>query len=187
MQPAARTGARASGGSSGRILSLALAATVTGVLESFLPRPMPFIKPGLANAVTVLAVLSGGMFDGLRVNLLRSVAVALATGSMATPSFILSLAGAASSAVAMGAARPLVPGFLSVTGLSVLGSSASMAAQLAVAGVLIPGLPVAALVPVLAVWAAAAGIVTGVAAAALAGLAGRRSGGDGLVGGFEAG
>ncbi|NLP04743.1 Gx transporter family protein [Candidatus Fermentibacteria bacterium] len=182
-----RRGAQAAGGSSGRILFLALAATVTGILESFLPRPMPFIKPGLANVVTVLAVLSGGLYDGLRVNLLRSAAVALATGSLATPSFLLSIAGATASAAAMGFARPLVPGFLSVTGLSVLGSAASMASQLALAAAVIPGLPVAALVPVLAVWAAAAGVLTGILAAVLSRLAGGRFGGSGLVEGFEAG
>lgn len=164
-----------------------MAATAAGVLESFLPRPMPFMKPGLANVVTVLAVLSGGLYDGLRVNLLRAIAVALATGSLATPSFLLSIAGATASAIAMGAARPLVPGVLSVTGLSVVGSAASMASQLALAAAVIPGLPVSALVPVLTAWAAAAGILTGAAAAMLSRLGDGRSGGYGLVGGFEAG
>jgi heptaprenyl diphosphate synthase len=161
--PAADAPARGAG-KAGIPLLLTLAATGIGLLETLLPRPLPFVKPGLANVVTVFAILSCGRGMGIRVNLYRSILVALASGTLATPSFLLSLGGGLASAAAMGALAFLVPSILSVTGLSIAGSLASMGAQLAIASAVIPGLPLDALVPAACVWGVVSGGIVGIAA-----------------------
>jgi heptaprenyl diphosphate synthase len=143
---------------------LTLAATGIGILETLLPRPLPFVKPGLANVVTVFAVIACGRGMAFRVNIFRSILVALVSGTLATPSFLLSLGGGLASATAMSALVPLVPSVISVTGLSIAGSLSSMGAQLALASLVVPGLPLAALVPAACVWGLLSGSVVGMAA-----------------------
>lgn len=143
------------------VLLLILLGTALGFAESFLPRPLPFVKPGFANTAGVIAAATLGMSGTLRVNVTRAFAVALASGTIATPSFALSLAGAVAASLAMGAAGRAIPRFLSVTALSVLGSAANMAAQLAAASVIIPGLPVRSLIAPAAIWSLASGVLVG--------------------------
>ena len=101
---------------------LALLAIGIGIVESFLPRPVPFMKFGLANIITIIAVLKYGTITGLKVNILRAGAVSLFLGTMATPAFILSLSGGIISALVMGAVKR----FFSVPGVSVSGSIAGL-------------------------------------------------------------
>lgn len=144
-------------------MALTLTAIAIGVLEGLVPKPIPFLKPGLANIATVAGILRYGPWMGLRINLLRSVGAALFLGTLATPTFVLSLSGGLASAVGMGLFRRL----FSVTGLSISGSLASMAAQLSAASILLPGLPIRALVLPAAAWSVLAGTATGLAAAFL--------------------
>lgn len=153
------------------VVMLVLLGTVLGMLESALPRPIPFVKPGLANVAAVSAVMLLGLRDALRVNITRSIAVALLTGTLVTPAFPLSMAGGLSSAVLMWASRRLLPG-ISTVATSVCGSAAGMAAQLLLAGLVIRGLPVASLVLPAAGWAVVSGAAVGVFSAALLGTGG---------------
>lgn len=156
-------------GEAGRpsVLLLVIAGTALGFAESLLPRPLPFLKPGFANIAGVLAAITMGTRGALRVNATRCLAVALATGTLATPSFVLSMSSALSSALMMGSCSRLVPGRLSITALSVAGSAAGMAAQLIAACAILPGLPVRALLPPAAAWAVFSGAIVGIASASL--------------------
>jgi heptaprenyl diphosphate synthase len=160
----AREPTRAGGGSAGIPVLLTLAATGIGLLETLLPRPMPFIKPGFANVVTVFAVLACGRGMAFRVNILRSFLVALASGTLATPSFLLSLGGGLASTAAMSMLVALVPTVLSVTGLSIAGSLASLGVQLVIAAAVVPGLPIRALVPAACIWGVLSGALVGMGA-----------------------
>jgi heptaprenyl diphosphate synthase len=142
---------------------MVILATGAGVIENMIPRPLPFIKPGLANIVTVAAVAKYGMLTGLRVNILRATGAALFAGVIATPTYILSLAGGAASALVMG----ISVRFLSVTGTSVTGSLASLWLQLAIACALLPGLPAGNLLLPLSIWGFLSGAFTGIIAAVL--------------------
>jgi len=143
------------------VLLLILLGTALGFAESFLPRPIPFVKPGFANTAGVIAAATLGLSGTLRVNVTRAFAVAIASGTIATPSFVLSLAGAVAASLAMGGAGRTVPRLISVTALSVLGSAANMAAQLAAASLLIPELPVRSLIAPAAFWSLASGVLVG--------------------------
>ncbi len=143
---------------------LILTATALGVVDSLIPRPVPFMKLGLANVAAVIAVVRYGFLKTLELNLFRAFAVALITGLLATPSFLLSISGAAASATAMGLLRKLQPDRFSMAGLSAAGAVASLWAQLLVASLILPGLPLQNIVLLLTLW----GVISGVAIGLLA-------------------
>jgi heptaprenyl diphosphate synthase len=143
---------------------LVLYATALGVIDSLVPRPVPFMKLGLAKVAAVIAVVRYGFLKTLELNLLRVFAVALITGLLATPSFLLSLTGAVTSAVAMGSMRFVFGDRLSLAGVSVAGAVASLWMQLVVARIVLPGLPLQNIVLLLTLWGIISGAVTGLIA-----------------------
>ncbi len=143
---------------------LILTAIALGVVDSLIPRPIPFMKLGLANAAAVIAVVRYGFLKTLELNLLRVFAVALITGLLATPSFLLSVTGATVSAVIMGLCRKVFRDRLSTAGLSVAGAVASLWGQLLVAGIVLPGLPLQNIVLLLTLWGVISGTAVGLIA-----------------------
>ncbi len=143
---------------------LILAATALGVLDSFIPRPLPFMKIGFANIVAVIAVVKYGFLKTLELNLFRVFAVALITGLLVTPSFLLSISGAVFSTVVMSTLRFFLRDGLSTIGLSIAGAVSSLWAQIFVAGLILSGLPLQNIVLLLTLW----GIVSGAAVGFLA-------------------
>jgi len=143
---------------------LILLATALGVVDSLIPRPVPFMKLGLANVTAVITVVRFGFVKTLELNLLRALAVALITGLLATPAFLLSVSGAFASAVTMGLLRRLLQDKLSMAGLSMAGAVVSLWGQLFVASLILTGLPLQNIVLLLTAW----GIVSGGAVGLLA-------------------
>lgn len=140
--------------------------------ESVLPAPLPGIKPGLANVVTIAVLLRYGWRMAAWVTLLRVLVGSLLLGTFLSPTFILSLSGAVCSLLALGAAHALstrLPGTgLSALGYSVLAALAHMAAQFFVAYALfIPHPALLHLLPVLMTAALLFGLVSGRVAQAL--------------------
>lgn len=78
----------------------ALAITIH-IAESALPSPLPGIKPGLANVITVAVLMRFGWRLAAWVNLLRVFAGSLLIGTFLSPTFILSLSGALASTVTL--------------------------------------------------------------------------------------
>ncbi|MEN8209416.1 MAG: Gx transporter family protein [Candidatus Fermentibacteria bacterium] len=142
---------------------LVILAVGAGVIESVIPRPVPFIKPGLANVITVAAIVKYGFWTGLRVNILRSTGAAIFIGTLATPTYLLSLFGGIASALMMGSVKRI----FSITGMSVAGSLGSLSAQLLSASVILPGLPAASLLLPLTIWGTLSGTITGIVAIVL--------------------
>jgi len=142
---------------------LVMLAVGAGVLESLIPRPIPFIKPGLANVVTVAAIFKYGFWTGLRVNILRATGAALFIGTLATPTYLLSLTGGIVSAMAMGSVKRI----FSITGMSITGSLGSLMVQLLTASALLPGLPAAGLLLPIIIWGTLSGTITGIVATVL--------------------
>ena len=77
-----------------RIAWFAALAITIHIAESALPSPLPGVKPGLANVVTIVVLMQFGWRMAVWVNLLRVVAGSLIIGTFLTPTFILSLSGA---------------------------------------------------------------------------------------------
>ena len=76
---------------------LAALAITIHIIESALPTPLPGVKPGLANVVTLVALLSWGWRVAVWISLLRVLVGSLLIGTFLTPTFILSFSGACSS------------------------------------------------------------------------------------------
>lgn len=142
-----------------RIASFAALAIAIHVLESGFPSPVPGIKPGLANIITLLVLFRYGWRFAAWVSLLRVTAGSLLLGTFMSPTFVLSLTGALASLLAMLLLWTTARTWIGLIGVSVLSSVCHVTAQLFVAWWLfIPHTGILALAPVLI----AAGILFGI-------------------------
>lgn len=151
-----------------RVAALAALAIAIHVLESAVPTPVPGVKPGLANVVTVVTIVLYGWRAAAWVSLLRVVAGSLVIGTFLSPTFMLSLTGASFSLMTMGLGFFVARSSLSSLGYSVLGSMGHMLGQVCAAYLLfIPHPAVLQLLPVLLSFALLFGVVSGRIALAL--------------------
>ena len=150
-----------------RIARFAAAAIALSIAEAAIPLPLPGVKPGLANIITLIVLTRFGWRDAVWVALLRVFAGSLLLGQFLAPGFFLSLTGALASLVAMGLAARVLPKIFGVVSVSLIGSFAHIGGQLVVARLwLVPHDGVFFLVPVFAAAALVFGLANGLAAAA---------------------
>jgi len=109
-------------------LALLLLAIGLHVFEAALPSLGPWFKPGLANLVTLLALLWLGPRAAVLLSIGRVVIGSFFIGTLFTPTFVISMAGGLTAAVVMIAAWRFIPG-ISLIGVSLLGAIAHMVAQ----------------------------------------------------------
>lgn len=142
--------------------SLLAVACVLGLVEASMPGlPVaPWLRLGLANIAVVVAFAVGTLRTAGIVSLGRVVLVALATGSLFTPTFAMATAGAVASLAAMWGARRLISG-LSPAGWSAAGSAAHVLGQFAAAAALLGTGSVIALAPPSVLVSLAFGAVVG--------------------------
>jgi len=150
-----------------QIASLAALAVGIHLVEAGLPSPLPGVKPGLANVITILVLLQYGWPAAAWVSALRVIAGSLLSGTFLGPTFLLSAGGAVASlavlAIAWRFPAPVRPG---AVGLSVLAGVAHVATQVVLAWWLfIPHAAVLKLAPVLYAAAVITGTVNGIIAA----------------------
>ena len=151
-----------------RIARLAAFAIGLSVMEAVIPSPLPGIKPGLANIVTLLVLERFGLRAAIWVSLLRVVAGSLILGTFLSPSFVLSLSGAAASLLALALARYLPKIWFGAVSLSIFAAFAHIAGQMAVVYLwLIPHAGILYLAPVFAAAALLFGSVNGLISAKL--------------------
>ena len=150
------------------IAYMAALAIVLMLMEAALPSPIPGVKPGLANIVTLLVLQQYGLRAAAWVTGLRVVAGSILLGSFLTPGFMLSLSGALASLAILALARYFPSRYFGMVSLSVLAAFAHIAAQLAVVSVwLMPSVNVFYLSPVFALAAWVFGLSNGLIAAYL--------------------
>jgi heptaprenyl diphosphate synthase len=112
-----------------RIASLAALAIGIHVLESALPSPIPGLKPGFANIVTVVALIHHGWRTAAWIAVLRVLVGSLLLGTFLAPTFIMSAAGAAAGLAALAAGRALPGRGFGPVGFSLVSAVAHMGAQ----------------------------------------------------------
>jgi len=157
-----------------RVARHAAAAIVLTVAEAAVPLPLPGVKPGLANIVTLVVLARWGWREAAWVALLRVLVGSLVLGQFLAPGFFLSLAGSLASLAVLGAAMHLPGRWFGPVSHSVLAAFAHIGGQLVIARLwLVPHDGVFYLVPVFALAATLFGVVNGLLAARLldAGLA----------------
>ena len=145
-----------------RIARLAAAAVGLSLIDAAIPMPLPGVKPGLANIVTLLVLARYGWQTAAWVCLLRVFAGALLLGQFLAPGFFLSLAGALSSLALLAVARHLPVRWFGLISWSLLASFAHIAGQLLLVRLwLIPHDGLFRLTPIFALAALIFGIING--------------------------
>lgn len=149
-----------------RIARYAAAAIALTVAEAAIPMPLPGVKPGLANIITLLVLARYGWGEAVWVSLLRVVAGSLLLGQFLAPGFFLSLSGSLASLVVLALVCRLPARWFGPVSQSLLASFAHMAGQIGVARLwLVPHDGIFYLVPFFALSALVFGLANGLLAA----------------------
>lgn len=138
------------------------------MVEAVIPSPLPGVKPGIANIVTLYVLYQYGFATAAWVSILRVFASSLLLGQFLSPTFMLSLTGGIASLLALSLAFRLPKKYFGPITLSIFAAFAHIAGQLIVVRLwLIPHAGVAYLVPIFAVAALIFGIINGLITAKL--------------------
>ena len=124
-----------------QIALLVALSCVLQISESLIPHPIPGLRLGLANLVTLVALVRIGFRPALEIALLRTLVSALIMGTFMSPTFILSFCGAVVSTLVMGLLFQVSRyhrrlGF-SILGISIVGALAHNMVQLYLAYLLL--------------------------------------------------
>ena len=151
-----------------RIARLAAAAIGLSLIDAAIPMPLPGIKPGLANIVTLIVLARYGWAAAAWVSGLRVIAGGLLLGQFLSPGFFMSLTGALLSLLVLGLAVRLPRRWFGPVSWSILAAFAHIGGQLLLARLwLIPHNGLFYLVPLFSAAALAFGIINGLIAARL--------------------
>ncbi len=146
-----------------RMAAVALGLTI---LENAIPSPLPGVKPGLANIVTLIVLSRYGWRVAAWVSLLRVVAGSLLFGNFLTPGFFIGLSGAVCSLALLALSQHLPRRWFGPVTHSILAAFAHITGQMLVVYLwLIPHAGIAYLIPIFATTALLFGTVNGLIAA----------------------
>jgi heptaprenyl diphosphate synthase len=124
-----------------KIALLVAFACVLQIAESLIPHPIPGLRLGLANMLTLTAMVVLGFRYALEVAVLRTVLSAFIMGTFMSPTFILSFSGAVLSTLIMGVFYWLSGVHrrfrLSIIGISIIGAFCHNLVQLFLAYLLL--------------------------------------------------
>ena len=107
------------------------------LFESLIPRPLPWLKPGLAHIATLLAIYMMGFSEAIIVVMVRVLVGSLLLGNLFNPTFILSLGGGFTATFAMGVTYRYFSRIFSIFGISILGAVVHNLIQLLLVQILI--------------------------------------------------
>lgn len=146
-----------------RMAALALGLSV---LESAIPSPLPGVKPGLANIVTLIVLARYGWQAAAWVTLLRVVAGGLLFGHFLAPGFFLSLTGALFSLTVLAGCQHLPSRWFGPVTQSIFAAFAHIGGQMLLVYIwLIPHQGLLYLLPFFALAALIFGTVNGMISA----------------------
>lgn len=143
------------------IIILVTNAILISFLESFIPIPIPVpgIKLGLGNIITMIAIVFLSWKDVLFIVIVRSFVVAILTRGVMMLAF--SLSGGILSAIVMLLLYKKLSRFLSIKGISVAGAITHNTTQICVASLILGQVVVLYYLPVLLIAAVVTGLITG--------------------------
>ena len=145
-----------------RIAKLTALAIGLHMIEAVIPSPLPGVKPGIANIVTLFVLYEYGFATAAWVSLLRVFASSLLLGQFLSPTFVLSLSGALLSLGALFLAQYLPKKYFSAVTLSIFAAFAHIAGQmLAVWFWLIPHTGIVYIIPIFGFAALVFGLING--------------------------
>jgi heptaprenyl diphosphate synthase len=112
------------------IALLAAYAIALHSAEKLIPSPIPWLRFGFVNILTLTTLLLYGLKAGMMVTLIRVFVSSLFAGTFLGPAFALSLGGGVASTFVMWTARVLFGRLFSPIGISLLGALAHNIVQL---------------------------------------------------------
>ena len=123
-------------------------AVILFMVETLVPRPLPWMRLGLGNAAVLLALMLYGWRAGLTVSLVKILLGGLLSGGLGGPAFVIGGGAGLASTAVMGGTHRWLRGLFSPIGLSVLGAVTHQTVQLILAyGLYIRSEGVLALMP----------------------------------------
>lgn len=138
----------------------ALAVTIY-IIENLIPKPLPFLKFGLANTVVLVLFWEKDYFAGFIIILAKSILGGFFSGLLLSPMTLISIGAGLSAYLSMLMARKSGINF-SIIGISITGAVIHNVAQLAIVKwLLIKSGAVWKLLPLMMVLGILTGIVTG--------------------------
>ena len=146
------------------LLALFIAmASVLHVVESWMPLPLPVpgIKLGLANIISLIVIATFGWRDALYVVIVRVFLASLFGGIFLGPSFAMSISGALVSTIVMAYAFQHWHSTFSLIGISIIGAVVHNMIQIAVAAFLVSSVGLLWYLPYLILFALPMGWATG--------------------------
>lgn len=152
-----------------KIAFLVAVSSVLQICESLIPHPIPGLRLGLANIMTLVALVTLGFGPALEVSILRTLLSSLLMGTFMSPAFILSFSGALTSTLLMGLLYWISNSQkylrLSIVGISILSALAHNLVQLYLAYlILIRHKGIFIFLPWLGIGAVVTGWITGIVA-----------------------
>jgi heptaprenyl diphosphate synthase len=152
-----------------QIALLVALACILQVSESMIPHPIPGLRLGLANMVTLTTLVLLGFRHALEVAVIRTILSSLITGTFMSPGFFLSFAAAIASTLIMGLLYWLSGVHqrcrFSIIGISIVGAFCHNMVQLALAYlILIKHSGIFVFFPWLSIGSLATGWVVGIVA-----------------------
>ena len=149
-----------------RIAFLSAYALALHAFESMIPSPVPWLRLGLSNIVTLITLYLYGLRPAIMVTMIRVLLGSLFLGTFLGPAFFLSLAGGMAGTLSMGAVLTIFPRLFSPLGISLIGALFHNAAQLSIAYLMFVQRIEAILIiaPVLLAAGTLTGMVNGMAA-----------------------
>lgn len=143
------------------IIILVTNAILISFLESFIPIPVPIpgVKLGLGNIITMIGIVFLGFKDILFIVIVRSFVVAILTRGVMMLAF--SLTGGILSAIVMWLLYKKFRGLFSIKGISIAGAIVHSTAQIVVASMILGQVVVMFYLPILLISSVITGLITG--------------------------
>ncbi len=150
------------------IAMLVAQASVLHFLESLLPNPIPVpgVKLGLANIITLLALLIFDFKTALQITVLRTILGSLLSGTLFGVGFLMSFSGAFVSTCVMAWLVKIGRGS-ALTFVSVVGAAAHNLGQLVMAAFILQFAGIIYYLPFMLLFSVPTGIITGLLVKAL--------------------
>ena len=114
-----------------RLAGLIVLGLLLFLFEAFIPRPLPWLKFGLANVASLIALYWLGWREAIVVSVFRILVGAFFTGNLLTPGFFLSASGGAAALLGMILLKEV--GCFSIVAVSICGAILHNLAQLTLA------------------------------------------------------
>ena len=134
-----------------RIINLTALSLLLSLAETFIPRPLPFFRIGLANIPMLLAIGKLGGKDYLILALFKAVSTSYLSGTLFSPFFLISLGQSMASATIMYMVSIMLDKHVSLYGISLSGAAASAFTQIAIASLII-GIGIFSLLPLMLIF-----------------------------------